>query len=352
MKGIHGGDIYRNQVLMDFSVNVNPLGMPQAVVRALHEAVESCGVYPDITAEKLKAAVSEMLGVPKEWLLFGNGASELFMAVVHALKPGRAVIPVPSFYGYEHAARAGGGEILYYVMTEENAFLPGEDLFDMLTEEIDLLFLANPNNPTGALIKEEELKALLQHCREKGIYVVLDECFIEFCAGAVSMLSVIEQFENLILIRAFTKIFALPGVRLGYLVCKNQRLLEDVLNQLPEWNLSVFAQEAGCVCAKQQAFVKETVEYVQREREFLMEHLQRLGFRVFQGEADFLLLWSEKPLYERLLEYGILIRDCKNFRGLTEGYYRIAVRTREENKKLLERLEKLEEENGKFVSLF
>lgn len=335
MKEIHGGDVYRNRVSIDFSVNVNPLGVPEAVEAALHEAVGYCSRYPDITAEKLKKAVSDMLEVPEECLIFGNGASELFLAIVHGIRPKRTVIPVPSFYGYEYAAGAVDEEVIYYETREENAFFPGEDLFSVLTEEVDLLFLANPNNPTGSLLDREYLRALLCHCREKEIYVVLDECFIEFCGDSTSMLGDTEQFENLILMRAFTKIFAIPGVRLGYLVCSNHNLIEKVKRQLPEWNLSGFAQAAGCACARQQAFIQRTAEYIEKERQFLEDGLQRFGFTVFSGEANFLLVYSKEELYEKLLKQGVLIRDCENFRGLSKGFYRIAVKSRKENEMLL-----------------
>lgn len=335
MKGIHGGDIYRNHVKVDFSVNVNPLGIPEAVKKALYEAVEHSSQYPDISAEKLKKAVSGMLHVPKEYLLFGNGASELFMAIIHGFKPQKTVIPVPSFYGYEYAAKAGNKEIVYYETKEKNDFCIQEDFLSMLTEDVDLLFLANPSNPAGNLISRKVLIKVLEHCRDKKIIVVLDECFIEFCGRACSMLQEIDSFTNLILVRAFTKIFAIPGVRLGYLVCSNPELLEKIARQLPEWNLSGFAQAAGYECAMQTAFVEKTATYIAKERQFLESCFNQAGYRVFPGKANFLLIYCEHPLYERLLEKGILIRDCENFRGLSKGFYRIAVKSRKENEILL-----------------
>lgn len=335
MKVLHGGDIYRNHVKTDFSVNVNPLGIPEAVKAALYEAVDNCTRYPDISAEKLKEAVSEMLTVPKGYLLFGNGASELFMAIIHGIKPKKTVIPVPSFYGYEYAAETADGEILYYKTKEKNDFCLQEDFLSVLTEDVDILFLANPNNPTGNLMSRDELRNVLSHCRDKGVYVVLDECFIEFCGKECSMLQEIETFSNLILVRAFTKIFSIPGVRLGYFVCSNPLLLGKIGRQLPEWNVSRFAQAAGYECAMQTAFVEKTVTFIRKERRFLEDGLKQAGFRVFPGKANFLLIYCEQPLYDRLLEKGILIRDCENFRGLSKGFYRIAVKDRKENEDLL-----------------
>lgn len=335
---IHGGDIYRNHVKADFSVNVNPLGIPENVKAALRDAAEVCDNYPDIAGEKLKKSVSRMLNVPEEYLLFGNGASELFMAVVHGIRPKKIVVPTPSFYGYEYAAKAAGGEIIYYNRKEENGFLPGEDFFSILTQDVDLLFLDNPGNPSGTVISRAYMRKLLSHCREQDICVALDECFIEFCEGDASMLQEIGEYGNLIIIRAFTKIFSIPGVRLGYLVCSDSLLLETIRVQIPEWNLSVFAQAAGCACTTQNEYLINTAEYVAKERKRLAEGLGRLGIRIISGEANFLLIYSGEDLYAYLLKRGILIRDCKNFRGLSKGYYRIAVKSRKDNALLLKTL--------------
>lgn len=348
-QNIHGGDIYSRQIRLDFSVNGNPLGMPDAAVQAIHEAVQHVGEYPDITAAALTGAVSRMLSgecgreIPKEYLLFGNGASELFLTVVHALKPQNIVIPVPSFYGYEYAAEAAGSHIKYVYLPENAEFCPGQELLQALTPDTELLFLANPNNPTGQLMKVEYLHQLLEYCRQQGTVVVLDECFMEFCETdreqPKSMLGEIGQYENLLLVRAFTKSFAMPGVRLGYLVCSNVELREKIHRQLPEWNLSVFAQRAGVACAEQsEQYLRDTVEYVKNEREYLRKGLEALGIRVVSGEADFLLLHTTQPIHDRLLAKGILIRNCENFRGLGAGYYRIAVKKHEENELLLQEL--------------
>ena len=338
---IHGGDVYRNYVDIDFSINVNPLGTPECVKEALHGAIEMCGTYPDMEAERLGKAVSSFLGVPKEYLLFGNGASELFMAIVHGIKPKKVMIPVPSFYGYEYAAKSVDSEIIYYEMKQENNFCAAEDINRILTEDVELLFLANPNNPIGNLLDKEMTKKLLLYCRDKGIYVIVDECFIEFCGSEFSLLSEIEEYEHLIIVRSFTKIFAIPGVRIGYLVCKNKMVHTKIARQLSEWNLSCFAQEAGCICAEQSEFIAETEKYIEKERQFMEKRLKKKGFQIFPSMANFITIYSDIPLYEKLLEKRILIRDCSNFRGLGKGFYRIAVKTRKENEILLMTIESL-----------
>jgi histidinol-phosphate aminotransferase len=345
MKSIHGGDIYRNNVIMDFSVNINPLGIPATVKNAIYGAVEDSDKYPDLYSEKLKNAVSTMLDIPKDYLIFGNGASELFMAIVHEIRPQKTVIPIPSFYGYEYAANAIESEIIYYNTKAEDNFKLKEDFLSVLTDDIDLVFIANPNNPTGSLINKEFLIKLVKHCNERNIYVVLDECFIDFCGEEYSFIKEITKYPNLLLVRAFTKIFAIPGVRLGFLVSSDYNLTQKIKRHLPEWNISVFAQAAGYECAKQTSFVENTVLYIMHEREYMAEKLKELlkghGIKVYPSSANFILIYSDLPLYEKLLEKGILIRDCSNFRGLSKGFYRIAVKNRAENEAFFKALGEL-----------
>lgn len=335
MNMVHGGDIYRNSVTLDFSVNVNPLGMPEGVKQALMEAVESCKEYPDIRHQELSIEVGKLHQVSPEHILFGNGASELFMAIVHALKPKKAVIPIPSFYGYEYVAKACESEIFYYKM--QNLAID-EELFQSLDGSVDLLFLANPNNPVGGTVPKAFMERVFAHCLKKGIYVVLDECFADFCGQETSLLSRYVEFPNAIWVRAFTKIFSIPGVRIGYLINGDKELLRRIERQLPEWNLSTFAQKAGIACVREKDFIEQTRKYIETEGEFLAQELERMGLLVYPYVANFLMVYSEVPLYEKLLEKGILIRDCSNFRGLLKGYYRIAIKTREENEQLLTRI--------------
>lgn len=340
----HGGDIYRNQIRLDFSVNTNPLGMPDPVKEALHQAVEEAENYPDIRAQALSAAVAEQLQVQKEQLVFGNGASELFHAVLHAIKPSKILIPAPSFLGYEEAAKAIDCEVIFYEMKKEENFCLTDRILDVLDENISLVFLANPNNPVGNLVEPELIFQIAEKCRQCDITLVLDECFMELTGKeqTYSFLKRLDEFPNVVVIRAFTKLYAIPGVRLGYLVCE-QNLAEKIRLQLPEWNLSVFAQRAGVAAIKEQEYIVRAVVCIQTQRQFLLEELQAAGCSVFDSDADYLLFYSEMPLYELFLQRGILIRDCSNFRGLQRGYYRIAVKSEEQNRMFAEVLREIHE---------
>ena len=340
----HGGDIYRNQIRLDFSVNTNPLGMPDPVKEALYQAVEEAENYPDIRAQALSAAVAEQLQVQKEQLVFGNGASELFHAVLHAIKPSKILITVPSFLGYEEAAKAIDCEVIFYEMKKEENFCLTDRILDVLDENISLVFLANPNNPVGNLVEPELIFQIAEKCRQCDITLVLDECFMELTGKeqTYSFLKRLDEFPNVVVIRAFTKLYAIPGVRLGYLVCE-QNLAEKIRLQLPEWNLSVFAQRAGVAAIKEQEYIVRAVVCIQTQRQFLLEELQAAGCSVFDSDADYLLFYSEMPLYELFLQRGILIRDCSNFRGLQRGYYRIAVKSEEQNRMFAEVLREIHE---------
>lgn len=336
----HGGDIYTKKVQSDFSVNVNPLGIPQPVKQALTAAVLQTAAYPEYENRLLRETIARDMGLRMENVLCGNGASELFAAVVHALKPKKAVIPLPSFYGYEWACGMEHADVHYVRLQESEGFAVTESLWDSLTAETDMLFLANPANPVGNGISEDLLYELFVHCRTCGITVLLDECFIEF-TGQDSAVKWLNEFPNLVVVRAFTKIYAVPGIRLGYLLAQ-ESICRKIARQLPEWNVSVLAQAAGIAVYSAQwekdEYIRQTVRFTRKERAYLESGLKKIfgdGITIFLSDANFLLLKTELPLYELLLEQGILIRDCSNYQGLGNGYYRIAVKGHGENRRLI-----------------
>ena len=332
----HGGDIYRNKVDMDFSVNVNPLGMPDGVRGALIAAVDECEVYPDLESERLLKCTADYFGVGEDEVVLGNGASELFNAIINAIKPEKALLPAPTFSGYEYAA--SGVEIEYFYTNEADGFSLTEDYADMIKEDTDIVFICSPNNPTGKLVDLAVIEKVIEKCRLNDALVVLDESFAFFCEKDFSMLSRIDKYENLIIVNSFTKIFCIPGVRLGACFSGNRDLITKIRRAVPEWNVSVFAQRAGEACLKDRDFVKRTVEYVRKERQYLADGLRNKfpGIKIYESDVNYLLLYCDKPLYDLLLEKGILIRDCCNFNGLDRGYYRVAVRTHDENTRLME----------------
>ena len=334
----HGGDIYRHPDVIDFSVNTNPLGTPESVKRAVQESVAKIEHYPDVRCEALRKAISRFEQVNMEEILCGNGAAELFFAAVQAVCPQKALVIAPSFSEYEEALRSVGAEVEYYYLCEEDNFQIREDYVDKLSEEIDMIFLCNPNNPTGQTIDRDMLIKILDRCKKQNIVVILDECFLEFLdePNRYEMSDLRGEYPNLLIIKAFTKIFSMPGLRLGYAISSNQDILEEMSWKLQQWNVSVPAQMAGVAALeKPKEYIRQTREYVSGQREYMRNIMKMMGYVVFASKANYLFFKGRPGLEKEALEAGFLIRDCQNYEGLSEGFYRIAVRTKEENERLI-----------------
>lgn len=337
----HGGDLYGRTVKLDFSVNTNPLGTPPSVVRAVEASARSLCQYPDPCCRELTAALASYEGVGPEAVLCGCGAAELIYAYCGAVGAVRALTPVPTFLEYGAALAAFGGETVCFPLREEDGFALTEDfLVQVETTDCRAVFLCNPNNPTGRLIPPELLEAVCRVCRRRGIRLFVDECFLELSdAGReASLAKYIEAFPNLFLLKAFTKSYGMAGLRLGYCLCGDSALLSVMSRRVQPWNVSLPAQAAGIAALGEGAFLEDSRQLIRRERPLLVGELEKLGLRVCPSQANYLLVRSGKPLAGPLLEWGILIRDCANYEGLGPGWYRLAVRSREENRALLDAL--------------
>ena len=306
--------------------------------RAVQESVAKIEHYPDVRCEALRKAISRFEQVNMEEILCGNGAAELFFAAVQAVWPQKALVIAPSFSEYEEALRSVGAEVEYYYLCEEDNFQIREDYVDKLSEEIDMIFLCNPNNPTGQTIDRDMLIKILDRCKKQNIVVILDECFLEFLdePNRYEMSDLRGEYPNLLIIKAFTKIFSMPGLRLGYAISSNQDILEEMSWKLQQWNVSVPAQMAGVAALeKPKEYIRQTREYVSGQREYMRNIMKMMGYVVFASKANYLFFKGRPGLEKEALEAGFLIRDCQNYEGLSEGFYRIAVRTKEENERLI-----------------
>ena len=341
-KHVHGGNIYTYKNCLDFSANCNPLGTPESVKQAVRDSLEYMKDYPQVGYAPLKKAIAEYEGVASESVICGNGAAELVFSLCQAVKPKKALIPVPTFAEYEQALLAAGCEVFYYPLSEENGFRLTEDFLQVLTGEIDMVFLCNPNNPTGVLTERDLLIQILNRCKEKQIFLVVDECFLDFVeeAEAFELKEMTELYSNLFLLKAFTKRYAIPGLRLGYGICQNKELLEKMEQAVQPWNVSVPAQAAGIAALEEDAYVRRAKALIREEKAYLRKELIRLGMKCYASEANYIFFRGEKGMCEGCRRQGILIRDCQNYPGLSEGFYRVAVRTRNENKKLIEGIER------------
>jgi len=338
----HGGDVYsyiENKGLkpLDYSANTNPLGMPENVKKALVENIDNYGFYPDIHCRKLKQAVSVYEDTDPEYFLFGNGAADIIFRLCYALKPKAALLLAPTFSEYEQALLNVECGIEYYNLNKDSNFTVEADILDKIGGK-DIVFICNPNNPTGMLTDKELLVKISEKCLNENCYVVIDECFMDFVRGhrEHSFIEYLEKFENVIILKAFTKIFAMAGLRLGYCLCCNKETVSKIKKAEQPWSVSVPAQIAGIAALGNRNYLTETVRVIEKEREYLTVNLRKAGFTVFESHANFILFKAGvTDLYDRLYKRGILVRKCGNFRGLDDTYYRIAVKCREDNERLL-----------------
>lgn len=339
-KHIHGGNIYTYKNCLDFSANCNPLGTPESVREAVRNSLSRTGNYPQVGYAPLREALGEYEDVDPGHVICGNGAAELIFSLCQAVRPKRALIPVPTFAEYEQALTSVGCQVEHVLLRESEGFHLKQNFIDWLHRDLDMVFLCNPNNPTGILTDREFLFHVLRRCRELEILLVVDECFLDFVKEPqkYSLKAQLPRYHNLFILKAFTKRYAMAGIRLGYGLSENTELLDAMSRVTQPWNISVMAEMAGIAALREKTYVEEGRQTVFTEAPYLKNGLKDLGFTVFPSEANYIFFRGEPGLFEKAVHAGVLVRDCSNYPGLTEGFYRIAVRTHEENKRLLEAL--------------
>ena len=378
-KSPHGGDIYERPGVLDFSANINPYGPPEKVREAMRDSIERANDYPDPYCRKLREKTALSKGVPEDLVLFGNGAAELIYQFAYALPKGKAALIVsPTFCEYEAALRAAGVYARHFLLPSGNGFVPDEMWIGELVKrisksrsaeetvskdgitqkrldkngitgenivqrgvpenvipegEIGAVFLCSPNNPTGIMLPPESLKRIA----DTGVRVFCDLSFMDFSDKKefYDIPALIKAYSNLVFLFSFTKSFAIPGIRLGYAVCSDRDFLERMSEKAQCWNVSVIAQAAGIAALDCGEWLEESVEKIKAEREYLFMELGDCGLKIYESCANFLLLYSEKNLVRALAEKGIQVRDCSDYAGLSEGFFRTAVRKREENERLI-----------------
>lgn len=335
-KNPHGGDIYAGDIRLDFSANTNPLGTPGSVREAIGHALGSVDRYPDPYCRALRAAIAKAEGVPEDYVICGSGASELIYTFADAFRPGSAAELAPTFSEYSHAVSRLGCDMARYALPEEKGFAPDAGVLDFLRETRPaVFFLCNPNNPTGRLADPRLLERILAVCEEQGTFVFADECFLDLTDGE-SLKPYLARYPQLFLLKAFTKSYGMAGVRLGYGLCADAAMLRDMAAAAPPWNVSSLAQAAGIAALGETEFLEKTRALIKTERAWLSGALGALGYRVIPSNANYLLFRAAPGLDGALREKGILIRSCENYEGLSSGWYRIAVRTYEENEALIQ----------------
>ena len=337
----HGGDIYgKPGITLDFSININPLGMPDAVKEAVIQDIESYSRYPDPHCRDLRKALAEHHKIKKDQILCGNGAADCIFRICAAKKPKKVLVLAPTFSEYERPVQLFGGRIIEYTLDPQQDFLLSADFLEALTEDLDMVFLCNPNNPTGRLVPINLMEQIAKHCQARNITLVIDECFLPLSSGE-SMIDRLDSFPNLLILRAFTKLYAMAGLRLGYLLGAVKEI-QEIEAFGAEWSVSIPAQTAGVkALSLEPQWSDHTNHLILKERDWMTENLKGLGAKVYPSETNFILLSHELNLYEKLKEQGILVRNCANFTGLNQKFIRIGLKTREDNEKLIQGIRRI-----------
>ncbi|HHY12236.1 MAG TPA: threonine-phosphate decarboxylase [Firmicutes bacterium] len=355
MMYVHGGNValasrlygLGQEAFLDFSANVNPFGPSEAALDAITANFGRICRYPEPTCSELRDTLGRYLNIGPHRIIAGNGANELIHLVVRAMKPGRVLIVAPTFSEYGRAVEIEGGTVQWFPVRREQGFLPDMQELAAQLPEVDMLFICNPNNPSGALFYRDEFLAVADRAGEHGVVVVVDEAFVDFTErpNQVTLRYEAVLRENLLVIGSLTKFFALPGLRLGYAIGSGS-LIKRLWDVRDPWSVNCLAQAAAIASIEDDAYIRKTREWISVERPFLFRSLFRIrGIEAYSPSANYVLLdlrgtgFTAERLQKALGPKGILIRDCSNYPFLDEYYARVAVRTREDNTALLATLE-------------
>ncbi|MBZ2175524.1 aminotransferase class I/II-fold pyridoxal phosphate-dependent enzyme [Schnuerera sp. xch1] len=346
----HGGDLlsyegYYDGKLVDYSSNINPLGSPKGLEKVIMNGFKDLESYPDVKYRKLKKSVGKYLNCKAENTILGNGAVELIDNFT--LLANRVLVCTPSFSEYEQRALIHDKELIRIPYNED--FTVNLKAIKDAIQQGDMLILGNPNNPTGLRIEMEELILIYTIVKKFGGFLLIDEAFFEFCPIDYDSIELFKQtdYKNLGIIRAATKFFALPGIRLGY-GCTSLDMVEKIEEiQLP-WNINTLAEIAGRYIFQYKEYIKESKRYIDQERKYLLKGLSNIsGIKPYFTNSNFILIkllnWNEEYIFNYFLNRGIVIRKCSSFKGLDDNFIRIAIKDRNGNNRLIKIFKELEE---------
>lgn len=340
---MHGGDIYRNTIKYDFSVNINPYPIAEEILDEINKTIPEINCYPDIRQDAFRKSVALLDNVTPDEVVGGNGASELIMAVMRTVRPKKLLLPAPTFNGYIHGANSlDDCEIVNYILKPEKDFDIDEDILDCINESIDMLIITNPHNPTGKCISRDLIMQILDKAARNNVVVLLDECFLRLSSKKISAKEYINKYHDLYILDAFTKLFSIPGVRVGYLISASENI-KRIKRQLPEWNMSIFSQNIGCKCCDiimKTSYLEDSYKLIVSEREWLEMNMP-LSCKLFKSDCNYMLFRCEDDIYQKLIDRGILIRHCNDYKNLDNNYYRIAVKNRNENQIFIDTLKEI-----------
>ena len=347
----HGGNVYKAaqeqrvpvEQIIDFSASINPLGPPAAVLRAIRSALKQIVHYPDPDCRQLRHELAQRCGLDPDMILVGNGSSELVHLLPRALRIRSALIIGPTFEEYARALLEAGSVVQYIHAKREQRFRPPlQAVLERLSakrSKFDAVFLCNPNNPTGQVMNRRALGMLAEVVERQQGWLIVDEAFIDYCHEQ-SVVSLLNEHPRMVVLRSLTKFYAMPGLRIGYLL-GTSKVLGLVKERQPPWSVNSLAQEASCAVLQDEAYAKKSRMFMENERSCFVRRLRSVsGLQVYSSAANFVLIglpgWtSAGEVTDRLASERLLVRDCSTLPGLTMQMIRVAIRTAKENQRLL-----------------
>lgn len=349
----HGSDLekiekiygIKKEDIVSFSANVNPLGISGTLKKELSDNLDVITSYPDREYTDLREAIALYIGSEAKYIAVGNGSTELISIMMQITKPRHALLLAPSYSEYEHELTIAGGNYEYFELKESNNFVPDYDeLIGKLTPSIDLLIMCNPNNPTSYGISRGDMSAILSHCKENNITVMVDETYVEFAPDVsdISSVSLTYEYDNLIILRGISKFFAAPGLRLGYAVSTDTQLLDTINAKKNPWTINSLAAVAGRIMFTDTEYIKATRQLILSERNKIMTFLNtKKDLKYYVPYGNFILVnilrddITAQDVFENAIKEGLMIRNCASFQFLNEHYFRFCFMMPDDNQKLL-----------------
>lgn len=346
---LHGGNIYKLKrdsgiEVLDYSSNINPLGVPSSFKKAVVENFESLEKYPDIDYIELRTSIGDYNNCHIDNVVVGNGATEVLFLYMKAVKAKKVLIIAPTFAEYERAAKAAGRDVKFFPLSKDFS-LNENMLLEFITDE-DVVVMCNPNNPTGKFQNLEKIKKIADFLERKNKKLFIDEAFIEFVDNWKDKTAFLLKHKNIFILRALTKFFALPGVRLGYGLTYDRAILNEIKNIREPWSVNGVAEIAGKTMLLDTLYIHETENWIKQEKIWFYEELCKMdNIEVTPTETNFILVKllndNAKSFRKKMIENGVLVRDASNFMFLDESYIRLAIKDRKKNEKVLEALRRV-----------
>lgn len=348
----HGSDLekveayygIKKEDIIPFAGNVNPLGISPLLKKSMASHIESISEYPDRDYKELRSTLALYCNVPMEHIIVGNGATEMISLTMQLLRPKHALLLSPTYSEYTREIDLVGGHVEEYFLREDLDFkLDLNDLISKLTDDIDLLAICNPNNPTSSALNTEEITKILTHCKLHDIFVMIDETYVEFAPDidTISAVSLTTKFDNFMILRGTSKFFCAPGLRLGYGICGNLAFLERMNSIKNPWTINTLAALAGEAMFMDTDYIQTTKDYIQSERTRCIDILsKRDNLKIYPAYANFILVklldgTTSFEMFERCIKSGLMIRDCTSFHGLDGEFIRFCIQKKEDNDRLL-----------------